>query len=147
MRSLFDDRARQEILGRLDQLTETQIPRWGKLTAATLLPHLIDSLEVALGERSVEVKRCVFNSPLGRWFVIDAPIPWPKGTSSVPEYFVSQPEIFARDHERARSLVERFGKGRAQPFGQSPMLGKLTPDQWARLNYRHLDHHLRQFGR
>jgi hypothetical protein len=27
-----------------------------------------------------------------------------------------------------------------------PMFGKMTADQWGRSMWKHLDHHLRQFG-
>ena len=54
------------------------------------------------------------------------------------------------DRERARlvGLIERFAS--AGPAGCTThphsFFGRLTPDEWAVLMYKHLDHHLRQFG-
>jgi hypothetical protein len=45
------------------------------------------------------------------------------------------------------ALVERFGHadpGKVWPV--SPVFGALSGKDWGALSYKHLDHHLRQFG-
>ena len=53
-----------------------------------------------------------------------------------------------REKKRLAALVERFSKGgRAGcTTHPHPFFGALTPDDWGVLTYKHLDHHLRQFG-
>jgi len=52
------------------------------------------------------------------------------------------------ERERLRGLIERFTA--AGPAGGTmhphSFFGRLTPEEWATLMYKHLDHHLRQFG-
>jgi LPS sulfotransferase NodH len=45
-------------------------------------------------------------------------------------------------------LIDRFASGGPAGCAQHPhsFFGPLTPAEWAELNYKHLDHHLRQFG-
>ncbi len=146
MKTLFDDAARAAIQSRLLRLTPDSTARWGKFTAPKMLAHLIDSFEVAFAERSVDVKQSFLNTALGRWLFVDAPMPVPKNLPTAPEFLVTQPGEFERDKARVLTYLERYGRGENQKFGQSPAFGTLTPQQWAKLNYKHLNHHLTQFG-
>jgi hypothetical protein len=47
---------------------------------------------------------------------------------------------------RIAEYIERFARGPDQPWGVHPILGPLGAEDWGRLEYHHLDHHLRQFG-
>ncbi len=144
--SLFDTSTREQILTRLKKLNATSQAQWGKLDAPRMLAHVIDTFEVTFAERPVEVKKNWLNSAIGRWLIIDAPLPWPKGAPSSPVFWVTTPGEFETDRARVRGYVERFGKGTNQKFGPSPLMGQLSPEQWSRMHYRHLDWHLKQFG-
>jgi len=148
MKSLFDAPARAGMLERISRLTADARPRWGRLTGDRAVVHLADGLALAFGEAEAAYKPSVLSTPLGRWLVIDSPIPWPKGKiQATAEFFRTAPSgQFERDRTELSALVERFARGRDQRWGRSPFLGDLSPEQWARLNWRHLDHHLRQFG-
>jgi hypothetical protein len=54
----------------------------------------------------------------------------------------------AAERERIYALIDRFAKGGPQSCTTHPhvFFGRLTPNEWAALMYKHLDHHLRQFG-
>jgi LPS sulfotransferase NodH len=47
-----------------------------------------------------------------------------------------------------RGLIDRFAAAGPQGCTKNPhsFFGRLTPQEWATLMYKHLDHHLRQFG-
>jgi transposase InsO family protein len=49
---------------------------------------------------------------------------------------------------RLRQLIDRFAKGGPAGCTTHPhsFFGPLTPVEWSALMYKHLDHHLRQFG-
>jgi hypothetical protein len=147
MRTLFDADTRAEILDRLGRLRPDATRSWGTLSAPQVVIHCVDTFDHTFGIKDVEPPNAFVQSALVRWFVIDSPLPWPKGVRSVSQYFESEPHEFGEDLAKLRSCVERFAQGASGgAWGRSPMLGRLSPDQWARLQYRHLDHHLRQFG-
>jgi hypothetical protein len=148
MPSLFSTQVRVAINHRLERLVPTSRRQWGTFEVHDMVCHLIDGMRIAFGEVSVPVRPSRLDSWYGRWFVIDAPFPWPKGKiHAPPEFFVTKPEHeFLWDHNRVVEYVHRFGNGPHQNWGVSPILGRLSPHQWARLTWRHLDHHLRQFG-
>ncbi len=148
MQTLFDPKAREQVLARIARLSPEARARWGRLTVDRMVVHLVDGLKVAFGESESEFQPGILSTRLGRWMVIDAPIPWPRGKVDAPEvFFRTDPSAdFERDRDTLHDYVERFARGPEQVWGRSPLLGNLGPEQWARLNWRHIDHHLRQFG-
>jgi hypothetical protein len=150
-RSLFDPVVLADVRARVDRLTPNLRPRWGTLDAQRLCCHMADALRIGLGEIEVEPAAPGFmTSRLGRWMVIDSPLPWPRGIKAPEAFFSSPVEInqFERDRMRLHDVLVRFSQGgkAGVAWGVSPVFGALTAAQWARLNARHCDHHLRQFG-
>lgn len=148
MASLLVMADRAAISRRLERLRPDSVRQWGSLAPHAAVLHLIDGMRMAFGEVRHDVRDSWLNGWFGRWFVIDCPLPWPKGRiAAPPEFFASAAEHdFAWDRNRLGEYVERFSVGPHQTWGVSPILGHLTPSQWGRLSWRHLDHHLRQFG-
>lgn len=148
MASLFSMRDRVAISHRLERLQPTSTRLWGSLQPHAALCHLIDGFRQTFGEVRCDVRDSWLNGRFGRWFVIDAPLAWPKGRiQASPDFFVTPIEHdFQWDRNRVAEYVERFSVGPHQSWGVSSFLGPLSPRQWAKLSWRHLDHHLRQFG-
>lgn len=143
--TLFDEAARERIIARLDRLTPDARPRWGSMPATHLPPHLIDAFEMCFAEVEHPQRSGFFGTALGRFLVLKLPIPRGRITAP-PEFHLTQPGDFAADRERAKGYLHRFADGPDQRWGVSPVFGKLSPKQWARLHYVHTDHHLTQFG-
>jgi len=145
---LFNLATREAVQRRLGRIAPGAKPRWGSMSPERMVVHLIDGFKMTFGEHATEFHPSLFSTPLGRWLAIDAPIPWPKGKTKAPEVFfrTSPGPDFEADRATLISYIDRFGGGREQTWGSSPLFGALSPEQWARLNYRHCDHHLRQFG-
>ena len=56
--------------------------------------------------------------------------------------------IWQRNARDCAVLIDRFAAAGPKGCTTHPhsFFGPLTPDEWAILMYKHLDHHLRQFG-
>ena len=148
MKTLFDPSSRHEIIRRLSKLTPDSRAAWGEMSIDRMICHLLDGLRIAFGEVQADFKPSFLSTRLGRWLVISSPMPWPRGKiKAAPVFFETQPSgSLERDRALLIQYVERFARGSEQPWGQSPFLGHLSPEEWAQLNHRHLDHHLTQFG-
>ena len=82
---------------------------------------------------------------------IYSPFPWPHGVKTRPEADQERggtpPTTFAADRAALDAACERF-VSQLDVLATRPhfLFGSLSPAEWARWGYRHMDHHLRQFG-
>lgn len=147
-RSLRDERGRRSILDRLAALTPEHPRLWGRMKPAQLLPHLAGGLRLALGERKVEgVPPGPVRGALLRYMAIHC-LPWPKGKIQSPPGAFGTPSLgWQQDRELVAELIERFAVTPPMQLADAhPSFGRMRPRDWDVLQYRHLDHHLRQFG-
>lgn len=152
MRNLFDPLLLEDTKQRIMRLHSGSERQWGSMDITQTLAHCTFGLEMATGV--LRVKPAPFPANLvGRLikpFVFRDDKPMRRNSPSLPELFSADPKQIDFDGERSRLLaaLEEFGsKG---PSGCSPhphpFFGPLKPEQWAILMYKHVDHHLRQFG-
>jgi hypothetical protein len=150
MKNWFNELDAAGVLSRLDKLTPDAKPQWGRFTPGELLCHLADPVRVALGEKPARRVRGVLALP-GLAHLVVWVLPWPKGAPTAPEFLPQQgmtnPTDFAEDKKTLLSALQRFAAIReGQRLSPSPVFGQLSRRGWGRLTWRHLDHHLRQFG-
>lgn len=147
--SLFEPAGLARMLERLDALRPDATRQWGKMSCAQMLAHCQQPLRVAVGE--LPLKRSLVGLLFGRMAKkkLLAPAPWKPGMPTAPEFVIRDQRDFAREHAALRALVKRFGEGGPAGLtkGPHPFFGPLTVEEWQGLQWRHLDHHLRQFGR
>lgn len=110
-----------------------------------MLCHVTDSLRVAVGDLPTRPVGNLASRTLIRWIVIHSPLKPPPGkVSTAPEMLTSAPTNWSDDLAAAVGLIERVGKGEAT--ATHPSFGRLSRSEWCKLSWKHLDHHLRQFG-
>jgi hypothetical protein len=153
MKTLSQAEQQQEIDGRLMQLSPDHTARWGRMNAGAMLQHLLESFEVALGERPVQPRRSILRSPAGRWLALRAPVTWAKNFPTVPELDILRRGAPTGDFhfDAARSTlithIDRFCSCPGEHLlAEHPLFGIMSRDEWMRWGYLHTDHHLRQFG-
>ena len=146
MKSIFNPRDHGELQERVQRLTMTKTAAWGRLTPLQMVAHLSDSLRMASGELEVAPKKVPIRfSPLKELVLYVLPIP--KGLPTSPELIRRKPREWSIEiaelREELNGLVQRGAEALAPAH---PAFGKLSAKQWGVLIYRHMDHHLRQFG-
>jgi len=154
MSSLLQTGAREELRRRLDGLRPETPARWGKFTAPQMVAHAIQSIGMMTGDLHVASKPVpwlVSHAPLKHLLIYV--IPFPKGLPTAPE-LLARPCVDGVSaqgwtdectaFEAALLRIPAVEKDAAWP--PHPALGTLTGSQWGTLQYRHLDHHFRQFG-
>lgn len=122
--------------------------QWGKMDAAQMLAHCQVALRVALGD--LQLKRGLLGlifGPIAKRQLL-APAPFGRNLPTAPEFQVSGPRDLETERAALLALVERFGRGGPDGVTKDPhpFFGHLTPEDWNTLQWKHLDHHLRQFG-
>lgn len=145
MATLLNDEDRDAILARLEKLTPGSTREWGTLDAPRMLCHVADMLRVALGDLPARQTGSFLKRTLVKWLAVDTGFQAPPGkVQTAPEMLSSKPAGWAEDLASCRQLIARVGAGRATAV--HPAFGPLDAAQWGRLSWKHLDHHLRQFG-
>lgn len=71
-----------------------------------------------------------------------------RNSPTVEGLVIQDERDLSKEQERLRGMIDRFAAAGPKGCTSHPhsFFGRLTPDQWAVLMYKHLDHHLRQFG-
>ena len=120
------------------------------MTAHEAVCHMSDVFRMALREKSV-APRLLPLGPLVRFLSVRIPLPWPRGIRTLPEVEQgcggTSPVDFDRDRAELLMLIARYAESAAPDRATThPILGPMNTDDWGRWAYRHLDHHLRQFG-
>lgn len=149
MQSLFKPGDNAQIVSRINLLTPHQEARWGKMNVSQMLLHCQKPLEVAFGE--TKPKRTFISFLLGRIVKKKLTKPAVRFSKSLPTYksFIirDQPD-FEGARKKLIHLVTKFST--IGPTGITkdahPVFGKLAPHEWDVLQWKHLDHHLSQFG-
>jgi hypothetical protein len=146
MKSIWQEESRRELKGRLTALAWDRPPAWGKFTAPKMVCHLADSLRMAMGDLKVAPKALPIRyPPLKQLIVYWAP--FPKSAPTAPELLRREPREWNRDIGDVQELLERAASARTtDTWPEHPAFGKLSTRAWGVLIYRHMDHHLRQFG-
>jgi hypothetical protein len=114
-----------------------------------MMSHLSDALDSALGR--LDVRRLGGSgAAMLRHFPMKHlalyVIPMPKGAKAPRELLARVPGDFEDERQR---VIERIELLAGMPRGDGPahfLFGPLTNDEWNALNWKHTDHHLRQFG-
>ena len=147
MRTMWEPPRQQELHERIGRLRADARGAWGKFTAPAMVCHLADSLKMALGDMTVAPKHFPIRYPPLKQFIIYL-APFPKGAPTAPELLERAPAAWQADVAELRALVDRFiARGRDDaPWPDHPAFGSLTKRAWGVLTYRHIDHHLKQFG-
>jgi hypothetical protein len=148
MKSMWEPEALPAMRERIERLTPERAGAWGKMTAPQMVCHLADSLKMALGELPVVSKKVPIRfAPLKQLIVYWAP--FPKNAPTAPELTVRAPAEWSADLADLQGLVDRLCTRGADPnaaWPEHPAFGRLSHRAWGVLVYRHMDHHLRQFG-
>jgi len=145
-KTFWDAEARDAALARIDRLTDATKPAWGKMTADRMLAHLAESMKMATGELRCESKKLPIRYfPLKQLIIYVAP--FPKSAPTAPELLARQPREWAHDVSDVQDLLARAGSARTtEAWPEHPAFGRLSKRAWGVLIYRHMDHHLKQFG-
>jgi hypothetical protein len=145
-RTLWAEADRHAILIRLERLSPDAVPRWGRMDASRMIVHVTDALRMATGELRCAGLKSPLRLPIVKQLAMFY-LPWPRGVPTAPELLLRTPEQWATELAALRAAIEAFaGKPQNGAWPFHPGFGRLSGGEWGRLMYRHLDHHLTQFG-
>ena len=147
--NIFKKDVSDAIVQRINQLTSTTQANWGKMSVAQMLAHCCVTYEMVYEDK--HPKPNFFMGLILKMFVkktVTNEVPYKHNSQTAPQFIIKETKNF--DAEKAR-LIAFINK--TQQFGEnhfdgkeSNSFGNLNKTEWNNMFYKHLDHHLRQFG-
>jgi len=148
MKTLFEKGTASEMINRIEKISPQSSKQWGKMEVAQMLAHCGNGLEMAMGV--INPKRVFIGRLIGPLFKskYTDEKQFDHSSPTSPEIKVTEHRDFSTEKHRLLSLVKIFSEG-GEPMVKQPIhpfFGKMSPQEWGIGMYKHLDHHLRQFG-
>lgn len=148
MKSITDRTLNQLFIERIEKLNTDSQAQWGKMNVSQMLAHCSVGFKVAFGE--IIPQSNFFMKLIGRTFKkqIFAREDFRKNSPTGKEYIISDEKDFENEKALLVSYVNKCAESGMTFFTKEPhpFFGKLSDAEWDGLMYRHLDHHLKQFG-
>lgn len=145
MKSLFDETSCNEILNRLYKTSDNMEAEWGKMNISQMFSHCQLPLKIALTSEPVKTsfnpimllfKKSLYNDK-----------EWRKNLPTGKNFKITEEKNFKKEKEALEGMIVAFHAKKSETtWNPHPVFGKFTPEQWGKMQYKHLDHHLRQFG-
>lgn len=145
IKNLFDQQVKDEIIVRFNKLSAASKALWGTMSVEKMLKHLQLPLLVPYGRHTPRgsflirllgplMKRVLYNEK-----------PYKQGLPTDKTYIITDEKEF--EHER-KELIELIKEFTPESIRKEvhPIFGMMTKEQWSKATWKHLDHHLRQFG-
>jgi len=147
MKSVFDPTTQKEITDRINSLSINNQAVWGKMDLLQMMAHCILCDNMYLGK--THIKRTFISRLIGRpmlKIVLKDDAPFRKNTPTVPGLKpVKEAGNLEAKKQEWISLINEYNNFHNPDFIH-PFFGTMTKEQIGYLSYKHIDHHLRQFG-
>lgn len=149
MRTIRNQSNKEDIIRRLRTLRGDEPALWGRMNVNQMISHLVQTgdlpFSATMPDRSNFFSR-TFIKPLILYI-----LPMPKEVKTPPDMNQQEngrkPGEFNSDRDLLIDAVNRLAH---LPVDQEckyhPFFGKMSPKEWAIIAYKHIDHHLKQFG-
>jgi hypothetical protein len=150
MKNIFEKSTTEEVIARIGKLTPATSPLWGKMTVSQMLAHCCVTYEMLFEPEKFPKPNFLMGLML-KFLVkptVTGSVPYKKNLRTAPAFLITEDKDFETEKKRlidflqkVQDLGENYFEGR-----ESHSFGKLSKEEWSTMFYKHLDHHLGQFG-
>jgi len=147
--NIFTKPVTDEIIKRINKLTPESKPLWGKMNAAQMLAHCSVSYEMIY--ENIHPKPNPFIKFILKSFIkskVTGESPYPHSSRTAPQFIITDSKDFDKEKQRLINYINRTQQLGEDHFDnkESNSFGTLNKTEWNNMLYKHLEHHLSQFG-
>jgi hypothetical protein len=149
MKNIFTPEVTQEIKARIQNLTPQSERQWGKMTVAQMMAHCSVTYEMIYEDihlKPTGLKKFILKAFVKNMVISEKP--YKQNNPTAPSFVIKEEKDFQKEQKRLIDFIEKTQQLGETYFDhkESNSFGKLTSQQWNNMFYKHLNHHLTQFG-
>ncbi len=149
MKDIFTIDVTNEVLERIEKLNYESQPEWGKMNVAQMLAHCNVTYDMVFTDHYVKAKafkKFLLSSLVKNAVVNDKP--YKKNIRTAPQFLIVDEREFETEKTKLVAHIKKVQDLGPDHFEgkESNSFGNLTARQWNNMFYKHIDHHLSQFG-
>ena len=149
MKNIFEIQTINEFKSRINQLDNNAQAQWGKMNLYQMLKHCSDNESMLVRERNFS--RVFMGRIFGKMALksnIGNDKPLAKNSPTHPDLKIKGDGDVEQQKQIWIAELEKYPKMKSSDYNDfiHPFFGKMNSEQVSRFAYKHVDHHLRQFG-
>lgn len=147
--NIFTKDVAENVIRRINQLKPDTQPEWGKMNVAQMLAHCNVTYEMTYENKHPKpnfLMKLILKTFIKN--VVTSEAPYKRNTRTAPAFLITDPRNFEAERKRLIDYISKTQQLGENHFDQkeSHSFGKLNKEEWNNMFYKHLDHHLQQFG-
>lgn len=147
--NIFTEAVSNNVIQRINQLTPQSTPNWGKMNVAQMLAHCNVTYELVYENKHPAPN--FFAKLLMKAFVkklVTNEVPYKHNGPTGKDFLITDSRNFEPEKQRLTDYIRKTQQLGEAHFDQLPShsFGVLNKNEWNNMFYKHLDHHLTQFG-
>ncbi len=146
---IFTKDISENVIRRIGKLKSNTQPNWGKMNVSQMLAHCNVTYEMIYEDK--HPKPNFFMKAMMKSFVkkiVTSEEPYKHNSQTAPAFKIKDLRNFETERIRLVEFINKTQRLGANSFDkkESHSFGKLSVMEWNNMFYKHLDHHLNQFG-
>ncbi len=149
MKNIFILSDCQDIIARINQLSPTTEALWGRMNAPQMLAHCNVTYELVYDNKHPKPKGFMkFILKLLVKNTVVSKKPYKHSSQTAPVFIINDEKDFEIEKKRLVDYITKTQQLGEKEFDgkESHSFGALNKTEWNNMFYKHLDHHLKQFG-
>jgi Protein of unknown function (DUF1569) len=147
--NIFKKEVSDGIIARINNLTSTTQPTWGKMSVDQMLAHCNVTYEMVFED--IHPKPNAFMKFILKMLVkknVVNEVPYKPNGNTAPQFIIKDSKNFEAEKNRLVNYINKSQQLGEAHFDnlESHSFGVLNKNEWNNMFYKHLDHHLTQFG-
>ena len=149
MKNIFTTETTNEIIARIHTLTNETQALWGKMHVAQMLAHCSVSYETIYTNKHPKPNafvKFILKNFVKKYVVNEKP--YKKSSQTAPYFVIADDRDFEAEKKKLIDYILKTQELGENEFEgkESVSFGSMTKNEWNNMLYKHLDHHLSQFG-
>ncbi|MCB0510453.1 MAG: DUF1569 domain-containing protein [Chitinophagales bacterium] len=148
--NVFLEETKSKLVERINKLNPASQGLWGKMNVAQMLAHCNVTYEMVY-EKGKHPKPNLIAKFFIKTFVkklVVGESTYAKNSRTAPQFIIANEREFEAEKARLIAFIEKTQALGEKHFEglESHSFGPLNAKEWNNMFYKHLDHHLQQFG-